>query len=412
MLMRTDLLKLSALALGAVLAAAPAWAQADAPPAPAAAPSAPGAVPNPPAVAQARRPDTLGPATAPAAPVAAGAEGPKISFNGLTVPRGKTVEGDVVAPFGDVRVEGEVTGNVTVGKGNLILADGGVIRGDAVVNGGGQLINEGGHVYGEMRVNSGDEADEARADAEAARAEAREEAADARREAREAVAMHRHGFMGSMRDGAEGLVSTLTLALILCLVGAGLVFYALPQLERVSTAVRRDTARSVGVGIAAHFLSLPAFIVGIVVLAVTIIGIPLLILWVPLFWVAIAAAAGYGVVAVAHAIGERTAEQSGTFAASRRNAYTYVFTGIGVLMAPFVAGHLLQLTGFLGWLGGLVEVLATLILWAAATVGFGAVFLTRGGTRTGWPWKPRSPAYDPIFDEEPAFDRAGAGAHV
>ena len=51
------------------------------------------------------------------------------------------VDGDVVAPFGDVRIEGEVIGDVTVGHGNLVLADGAIIHGNAVVNGGGRRGN-------------------------------------------------------------------------------------------------------------------------------------------------------------------------------------------------------------------------------------------------------------------------------
>ncbi|HEX8246062.1 MAG TPA: hypothetical protein VF541_21280, partial [Longimicrobium sp.] len=233
-----------------------------------------------------------------------------------------------------------------------------------------------------------------------------------RREAAEAIRIRHGGWWGSIGEGIEGLISTLTLGLILCGIGAALVFYALPQLERVSHVVRRDTLRSAGIGIAANFLSLPAFIVGVVVLFVTIVGILLVPLFIPLFWVAIAAAAAYGVVAVAHAVGERTAEQSGSFEAMRRNAYSYVFTGVGVLLVPLFVAHLLELTGFLGWLGDLVELLGNLLLWLAATIGFGAVVITRGGTRAGWPWKPRAGAYDPIFDEEPAFDRAGSAAGV
>ncbi|HEX8907139.1 MAG TPA: hypothetical protein VF771_19970, partial [Longimicrobiaceae bacterium] len=299
------------------------------------------------------------------------------------------------------RVEGEVMGDVTVGKGNLILAQGGVIHGNAVVNGGGQLFNEGGRVYGEMRVNS---------DEDGAVTSPRAHVREGHRQAAEAMRM-RHGWWGSIGEGVEGLISTITLGLILCGIGAALVFYALPQLERVSNVVRRDTLRAAGIGIAANFLSIPAFIVGIVVLCVTIVGILLLPLFVPLFWVAIAAACAYGVVAVAHALGERTAEQSGSFEAMRRNAYSYVFTGVGLLLVPLFVAHLLELTGFLGWLGDLVELLGNLLLWLVATIGFGAVVITRGGTRAGWPWKPRG-GYDPIFDEEPAFDRAGSAAGV
>jgi hypothetical protein len=393
--MRTDLMKLSLVALAAALAA-PAAAGAQESTVPATAPAAPVAP---------RPADTLSPAVAPPAPLAV-PEGSQISFNGYSVPRGKVVDGDVVVPFGDVQVAGEVMGDVTVGKGNLVLLESGVIHGDAVVT-GGQLLNHGGRVFGEMRVNS----DDGDPDADAARAYAendRREATEVR--TAEHIRVRNGGWWGSIREGAEGLVSTLTLGLILCLIGAGLVFYALPQLERVSGTIRRDTGRSAGVGIAANFLSLPAFAIGFVVLLVTIIGIPLLLLYVPLFWVALAAAAAFGLVSAAHAIGERTAEQSGAFGSMRRNAYSYTFTGIGLLLAPLFAAHLLELTGFLGWLGDLVEVLGTLILWAAATVGFGAVVLTRAGTRPGWPWKREGMPYDPIFDEEPAFE--GSGAHV
>src|SRR3954447_1642299 len=311
--MRTDLMKLSVVALAAALAA---------PGAAGAQEITPRAAPAPPAAAPAapRAADTLSPAIAPPAPLAV-PEGSQISFNGYDVPRGKVVDGDVVVPFGDVRVAGEVMGDVTVGKGNLVLAPSGVIHGDAVVT-GGQLLNEGGRVFGEMRVNSDDGADHAAAAPSADRAQGARERAE-----------HftvRNGVWGSMREGAEGLVSTLTLALILCLIGAGLVFYALPQLERVSGTIRRDPRRAAGGGIAANFLSLPAFVVGLVVLVVTIIGIPLLLLYVPLFWVALMAAAGCGLVAAAHAIGERTAEQNGSVGSMRPQTSHYNLHRIGM----------------------------------------------------------------------------------
>jgi hypothetical protein len=389
--MRTDLLKLSALALA--LAAAPALAQ--------------GAPAAPPAPVAPAAPQVLGPQTAPVAPAAPSPEGSTISLNGYDVPRGKIIEGDVVVPFGDVHVEGEVMGDVTVGHGNLILANDAVIHGNAVVNGGGQLVNEGGRVLGEMRVNSDDDA----ATAAEARAEAREARAAGRREAADAIRM-RHGWMGTFGEGFEGLISTITLGLILCGLGAGLVFYALPQLERVSHVVRRDTAVSAGIGVAAGFLFVPAWIVGIVVLCVTVIGIILAIPFAVLFPVAGIAAAAFGIVGVAHAVGERTAEQSGSFASLRRNAYTYVFTGVTLLLSPLLVGNALKMVPFLGWLGYIVNGIGWLALWGAAAIGFGAVFLTRAGTRRGWPWNPRPAGYDPIFDEEPAFDRSGSAAGV
>lgn len=374
--MRTDLVKLAALALAAALAAPPgAHAQA----APAASPAA-AAAPAPPAHPKVQ-------------------QGSRISLNGMTVPAGEVVDGDVVAPFGDVRVEGEVTGNVIVGKGNLVLVPGAVIRGDAVVNGGGRLLNEGGRVLGEMRVNS----DEDREDH--ATAEADDHARGGSSYAADNIRIHRHGWWGTMQEGFEGLVSTLTFALILCGLGAALVFYALPQLDRVTHVVRTDAGRSAGLGVAATFLALPAFVLACVLLAITIIGIPVLVLFAPLYWVVLGAAWLYGLIAAAHVIGERTAERSHSFSAMRRNAYTYVFTGVGLLLAPLVVGNLLKLTGFLGWLGSLVNGLGWTLLFVAGLVGFGAVAFTRGGTRAGWPWNVRAHDYDPIFDDSPYVEQ-------
>ncbi|HEY0037527.1 MAG TPA: hypothetical protein VGB66_12600, partial [Longimicrobium sp.] len=197
--MRTDLMKLSVVALAAALAA-PGAARAQEIPVPGAAPAAPAAP---------RAADTLSPAVAPPAPLAA-PPGSQISFNGYDVPRGKVVDGDVVVPFGDVRVAGEVMGDVTVGKGNLVLDESGVIHGDAVVT-GGQLLNHGGRVLGEMRVNS-DDGGMSAAEIAAAHADARRAEVDTRREH---IVVRNGGWWGSIREGAEGLVSTLTLGLIL-----------------------------------------------------------------------------------------------------------------------------------------------------------------------------------------------------
>jgi hypothetical protein len=365
--MRIEMLKLPALAL--VLAAAPAGLAAQ---------------------------DTLAPpAAAPAeAPEAAGS---RIGLSGLTVPVGQVVEGDVVAPFGDVRVDGEVKGDVTVGKGDLIVGPNAVIHGDAVVNGGGRLLNQGGRIHGEMRINGGEEP---------------AAAAEARPGVEHAMGIRGgRSWLGSFGEGVQGLISTLVFGLILAGIGSALIFYALPQLERVSYVVRSGTLRAGGVGLAANFLSLPAFVVGMVALAVTIVGIPLILLYIPLFWVAVMAAAAFGIVAVAHAIGERTAERGGSYESSKRNAYSYTYTGLAVLLAPQLVAHLLEMTVFLGWLGDLLQLLGGLLLWAAATVGFGAVFLTRAGTRTGWPWKPAR-GYDPLFDGDSFLDEAPRGAHV
>jgi hypothetical protein len=273
-----------------------------------------------------------------------------------SIPAGEVVEGDVVLLNGSLTLGGEVTGDVTVSRGDLVLLPGASIRGDAVVT-GGRLVNRGATVGGEMRV------------ADAARAMAAQGGRAASR------ARFGRSFIAPIGTGMIGLMETLAFGLVLAGIGLGVIFYGQPQLRRLSETIRTDTMRAAGVGLAASFLTLPAFIVGAVALGITIVGIPLLLLYLPLFWVAVFAAAALGLVAVAQAIGERSAEQREGAPAPERNPYAHLFTGLALLLAPLVASHLLQMTGVLGFVGDLLRVAAWIGLWLAACVGGGAVLL-------------------------------------
>src|SRR5690606_41969114 len=110
-------------------------------------------------------------------------------------------------------------------------------------------------------------------------------------------------------DLFAGLMSPLAFGLVVGGAGALLIFSGHRYLDTVSDTIRTSTVRSGGVGIAALFLVVPAFVVLVVALAVSIIGIPLLLVAVPLYPLVIAAAAAFGLLASAHALGERTAEQ-------------------------------------------------------------------------------------------------------
>ena len=93
----------------------------------------------------------------------------------------------------------------------------------------------------------------------------------------QAVRIRHPSWIEESGEGIAGVFSTPAFGLVLAGLGAGLVFYGLPYLRRVSETVRTHTARSAAVGLASFILVVPAFIVLIVVLAVSIIGIPLLL---------------------------------------------------------------------------------------------------------------------------------------
>ncbi len=202
---------------------------------------------------------------------------------------------------------------------------------------------------------------------------------------------HNWGPFHYMWRGISGLMGTLMMFAILVALGFATIYLGgRPHIEAVADAARRYTARSWVVGLAASFLVLPAFILGILALTISIVGIPALLVFVPLFPVAVILALLLGYIGVAHAAGEVLAERrlSGGDWFSRGNSYYFVMTGLGLLLSLFLAGYVIEMAGpWLGFIRGLLIFLAVVATWFALTTGFGAVLLTRFGTRsiTGLP---------------------------
>ncbi|NIP79864.1 MAG: hypothetical protein GWM90_11835, partial [Gemmatimonadetes bacterium] len=133
--------------------------------------------------------------------------------------------------------------------------------------------------------------------------------------------------------GLGGVFSTLMAYAILVGLGFLAVFFGRKYLEGIADTARHQTLRSGLVGLAGSFLVLPAYILGLLALAVSIVGIPLILVFAPLFPVAVVLAAVGGYLAVAHGAGEALAERrfTGTDWFTRANSYYYVITGVGLL---------------------------------------------------------------------------------
>ena len=204
----------------------------------------------------------------------------------------------------------------------------------------------------------------------------------------------------SVVHGIADIFSTVITYTVLFFLGFAIVMFGgRKYIEGVADVARHHTGRSFMVGLAGSFLLIPVFVLGIIALAISIVGIPALLVWIPLFPVAAICAGVLGFVSVAHGAGESWAERRyyGSEWFTRANSYYFMATGLALLCSLFIAGGVVEMAG--SWLGPirkLLEFFGFIVTWAACTVGFGAVLITRGGSRP----EGRAPAT--TFDESHA----------
>jgi hypothetical protein len=195
----------------------------------------------------------------------------------------------------------------------------------------------------------------------------------------------RHGPFHYIGQGLSGIFSLLiTYVVLFAIAFVTIMFGGRRYIEGVGDTARNATGRSMLVGLAAGFLVIPAFILGIIALVISVVGIPALLVWVPGYPVAVVLALMLGYLGVAHAAGESLAERRlhMTDWFERGNSYYFLLSGLGMLLALFLASQVVQMAG--PWLNAVRGVLAFLgfaITFFALCTGLGAVLLSRGGTR-------------------------------
>jgi hypothetical protein len=255
-------------------------------------------------------------------------------FSDARVGPGERVDGDVVAVFGSVRVEGEVTGSAVAVFGSLDLRRGAVVHGDAVAVGGGLHEGEGARVSGQtVQV----------------------------------------GFL-PLTLGLPGLpvvLATIVLCWLVSLFFGWIAAALFPgRLARIAVTSSRRTAASLGLGI----VSGPLMLMSMALLMVTVIGIPLAV-FLPLAYIAVVYA---GQIAATYVLGCKL---------TRRRL------GAGGVTAPLIAGSLLVASifgfGAILWdTPGIIRTVALffmlvglLLIVGLSTIGTGAFILSRAGSR-------------------------------
>ena len=294
-------------------------------------------------------PSPATPATVPAAPpdpsrtVRRGGDIVRIG-GPVTVGQDERVEGDVVAIFGPVNVDGEVTGDVVAVMGPLTLGPHAIVHGDVQAVGG--PLNR----APEAQV-SGD-TNEVAIGSNVAR--------------RWSMA----NFFGSFGDRVGSFAVTTARMLLFILLGLIAVALLRQPVERIAAKAAADPIRSTLVGLLAEILFVPVLLVTIFALVVSIVGIPLLVL-VPFAVVLLGLVMLVGFTGAAYQAGSIVLHR---FGRDDQNPYLAVAAGTVVIAAVTLFAKLVSMVGgfFVGmpftFVGYVIEYLA----W---TMGFGAAIL-------------------------------------
>jgi hypothetical protein len=201
-------------------------------------------------------------------------------------------------------------------------------------------------------------------------------------------------WWGWTLGAAYAFVATLVRIAVLCLLAALVLLLGRDYVERVSLRAASEPLKAGAIGFLAQILFLPILVITIVLLIVTIIGIPLLAL-IPFAMLGLGVFALIGFTSVGYHIGRLLVSRLGWDGAGPFGA---TIAGILIVVAPVLLARLIGLGGGvlypmtfgLGFVGILVEYLA----W---TVGFGAVALDRFGKSLSSPPATSLPA-TPLTD--------------
>ena len=253
-----------------------------------------------------------------------------------------------VAALGQLDVFGTVIGDAVALDGDVIVHRGARITGDALAIGGTVRL-DGGVVDGEMR------------------------SLDRAITPTQAVAASSSGFLGILDE----LQRAMGALVVMVLLGFGAMVFAEERLRVVSSAIETRFGRSLFAGILTEVSFIPALVLAVVLLVITIVGIILLPVAIPGLFVVGALLTALGFLAVSRVAGQALTRRAATVSvrgAELRSMLAGLFFFFGLWLVAAI----------LSWvpvLGSLLHALAFVVTWAAATVGLGAAVITRGGGR-------------------------------
>lgn len=271
-----------------------------------------------------------------------------IQFGDREIPAGTTVEGPVVVSIGDLRVRGTINGTAVVIVGDIDVAPGGRITGDAIAA-FGSIVAPMGAVAGQQRTISG------------------------------TFSRYLDRAEPETRQTTRGAVSlALGWLVIVLLIGIGVLVFAGNYLEGATDVLEQSFWRSFLAGVAGQLAIVPAFVLLLLALTVTIVGILLIPFASVAFVLAVAGLVTLGFLAMARLTGGSIGAARAEGLRDRGRALRGLLVGIALFLGMWVVAALFQWSPAAS---GMLRAIAFVITYAAATAGFGAAILSRGGTR-------------------------------
>jgi hypothetical protein len=267
------------------------------------------------------------------------------TYGNRSIAANTTVDGPIAVAHGDLDVYGTVNGDIVTLYGNIRVHRSARVTGDAWAVGGTVLI-DGGLVEGERRAITG---------------------------GGPAVAVS----APQPRSTWQSVKLVIGWFALLAILGIGVMIFADPNLDGVVVGVERGFARAFWIGVAGQVVLLPALLVIVVALAITLIGVLLIPFAVVAYVIAAAGLIALGFLGVSRLVGRAFA--SAGSAASPRGVH------LRALMIGLIGFMALWLIAALGvsapYVGPILRALAIAVTWVSATVGLGATIVSRAGTQ-------------------------------
>jgi hypothetical protein len=268
------------------------------------------------------------------------------TFGDRSIAAGTSVDGPIAVAHGTLDVYGTVNGDAVVVDGTIRVHTGARVTGDAWAA-GGTVVIDGGVVEGTKR----------------------------------GIAVARPTLPKSVPREPLTTWESVKLVIgwfaLLAIIGLGVMVFAEGNLDGVVIALERGFARSFWIGLSGQVVMLPALLVLVVGLGITVLGILLIPFAIVSYVIAVAGLVTLGLLAVARLTGGALASDRGT--TSPRGVHLRaLILGLGAYLALWMLAAVFT---WHPWIGAMLRGVAFSVTWVVTTAGLGAALTSRAGTK-------------------------------